>query len=250
MPRTRCVPCRSWPLAWCRRARAPRCWMPCRWSRGLVPSPLLRLSPTTRRSLEGHAVGYLWTGLGIFKIGRRGHIELSRVHIFARELFNSKAGAVTFDMALKHPSFKTKEETLDQNALSKVYSVFIQDTKHTSTKYVYRSKSIRRKKFKEKSTVYLNRLRPPDHPSKTRGTNLERCWSLYVHNGHTWLRRTREVQTWKEQMSKRLTVRRYWVFLAFYIWLGSSKLFDRLILIETGEGKSAALGWHPFCSPC
>ena len=43
---------------------------------------------------------------------------------FARELFNSKAGAVTFDMALKHPSFKTKGETLDQNALSKVYSVF------------------------------------------------------------------------------------------------------------------------------
>ncbi len=43
---------------------------------------------------------------------------------FSRELFNEKAGMVTFKDALGHPDFKTKGESLDKDALLRVYSKF------------------------------------------------------------------------------------------------------------------------------
>jgi hypothetical protein len=160
---------------------------------------------------------------------------------FARELFNSKAGAVTFDMALKHPSFKTKGETLDQNALSKVYSVF------DSTYETYINKMCQSiKEYPEKEVQgEIHRL---SQSLKTSRSSLKKkgdefgtllglvCaqWSYLTaeNEGSTDMKRTNVKQAHGTQILGILSL----------LGLGSSKLFDRLIQIGTGEGKSVALG--------
>ncbi len=162
--------------------------------------------------------------------------------LFARELFNSKAGLVTFDMALKHPSFKTKGETLDQNALSKVYSVFDSTYETYINKICQSIKEYPEKEVQGEIRRLSQSLQASRSSLKTEGDKFGKLlglvcaqWSYLTAENEgvsTDLKRTNVKQAHGTQILGILSL----------LGLGSSKLSDRLIQIGTGEGKSVALG--------
>jgi hypothetical protein len=159
---------------------------------------------------------------------------------FSRELFNEKAGMVTFKDALDHPDFKTTGESLDKDALLRVYSHF-DKTYHTYVNLMCdriqaypKDKVLAKiKKLSEKLTFVRTLL-------KEKGEDLGELlglvaaqWSFLtaMSEGVTDLRRKSVKQPHGTQILGILCL----------LGIGSPKLENRLIQIGTGEGKSVAL---------
>jgi len=162
---------------------------------------------------------------------------------FARELYNSKAGSVTFQSALDHQDFKTDGEVLDKEALEEAFSQFNQ----TYEKY-FNAMCSSFHTYPEKNL--LGDIQNLSCSLQGCRTSLKKegkspkvgellglvCaqWSFLTvqKEGCTDVKRTSVKQPHGTQILGILCL----------LGLGSPALADRLVQIGTGEGKSISLG--------
>jgi len=167
--------------------------------------------------------------------------KFSEFRLFARELFNNKAGQIHFKQALEDPKFKTAGEELDKDALLIVYNSFTQTYSTYINQMCAEFSEYPEKDILEKIKDLSKSLQGFRTTLKQEGTKLGELLGLVSAQWSYLTAQTEKCADLKRSNCKQIHDTQTLGILCL-LGLGSPKLANRLIQIGTGEGKSVSLG--------
>jgi len=160
---------------------------------------------------------------------------------FAREIFNTKASAVSFEEALAHSHFKTVGETLDTEALLNVYSTYNKTFEYYVNMMCDSIQSFPQDDVHAKIQKLSNSLQGSKDKLKNQPAKIGELVGLVAAQ---WSYLTAVAESGTDLRRKSVKQPHGTQILGIFciLGVGSSRLADRLIQIGTGEGKSVSLG--------
>ena len=175
------------------------------------------------------------------KLSREVIAKFSEFKTFARELFNSKAGHISFEEALKDPKFKTIGEDLDTSALLIVYKSFTETYSKYINQMCTKFSTYPEKVILEEIKVLSRWLQASRTKLKAEGIKLGELLGLVSAQWSYLTAQTEKCTDLKKSSCKQIHDVQTLGVLCI-LGLGSPELANRLIQIGTGEGKSISLG--------
>jgi len=160
---------------------------------------------------------------------------------FAREIFNGKASAVSFEDALAHPLFKTEGEKLDHKVLLTVYSNYDETYELYVNLMCNSIQSFPQEEVRAKIQALSAVLKGSRKFLRKQPVKVGELVGL-VAAQWSYLTACEESGTDLRRMNVKQPHGTQILGIFCLLGIGSSQLADRLIQIGTGEGKSVSLG--------